>query len=80
MAWRRIFALLAFVAGTSACTTQAQTQRPLTYVAIGASDAVGVGAKEPETEGWVPRLGTRPLIITGAAIAMLHRSRSTRRH
>jgi acyl-CoA thioesterase-1 len=33
--------------------------RPFTYVAIGASDAVGVGARDPETEGWVPRLGTR---------------------
>lgn len=26
------------------------------YVALGASDAVGVGARDPETEGWVPRL------------------------
>lgn len=26
------------------------------YVAIGASDTVGVGAGDPETEGWVPRL------------------------
>src|SRR5215212_9817740 len=31
---------------------------PFTYVAIGASDAVGVGAASPETEGWVPRLGS----------------------
>jgi acyl-CoA thioesterase I len=30
--------------------------RPVTYVAIGASDAVGVGAISPETEGWVPTL------------------------
>lgn len=29
--------------------------RPLRYVAIGASDAVGVGARSPETEGWVAR-------------------------
>ena len=43
--------------GASGCTAQAQPQRPLTYVAIGASDAVGVGARDPETEGWVPRLG-----------------------
>ncbi len=30
--------------------------RPLTLVAIGASDTVGVGATTPETEGWVPVL------------------------
>ncbi len=29
----------------------------LTYVAIGASDAVGVGATDPAKDGWVPRLG-----------------------
>ncbi|HYY88270.1 MAG TPA: SGNH/GDSL hydrolase family protein [Chloroflexota bacterium] len=32
-------------------------ERPLTYVALGASDAVGVGTTHPETEGWVPRFG-----------------------
>ena len=41
-----------------ACNLQAQA-RPLTYVAIGASDAVGVGAANPETDGWVPRLGAQ---------------------
>lgn len=40
----------------AACTVQAQP-RPVTYVAMGASDAVGVGARNPETEGWVPRFG-----------------------
>jgi lysophospholipase L1-like esterase len=44
---------------TAACVVRAQAARPLTYVAIGASDAVGVGAKNPETEGWVPRFGAR---------------------
>jgi acyl-CoA thioesterase-1 len=29
--------------------------RPVTYVAIGASDSVGIGARDPEREGWVPR-------------------------
>ena len=48
---------LAAVCVTGACTAQAQP-RPLTYVAIGASDAVGVGAANPETDGWVPRFGT----------------------
>jgi acyl-CoA thioesterase I len=43
----------------SACAVRAQPARPLTYVALGASDAVGVGAKDPEAEGWVPRFGAR---------------------
>src|SRR5579864_5809258 len=43
----------------AACSVQAQPARPLTYVALGASDAVGVGAANPETDGWVPRLGAR---------------------
>jgi lysophospholipase L1-like esterase len=29
------------------------------YVAIGASDSVGIGANDPATEGWVPRFSTR---------------------
>jgi lysophospholipase L1-like esterase len=33
--------------------------KSLTYVAIGASDTVGVGANNPQTEGWVPRLATK---------------------
>ncbi len=32
---------------------------PFTYVAIGASDAVGIGATCPSTQGYVPLLGTR---------------------
>jgi lysophospholipase L1-like esterase len=43
----------------SACGVRAQAAPPLTYVAIGASDAVGVGVSDPETEGWVPRFSTR---------------------
>jgi acyl-CoA thioesterase I len=46
------------VLASAACTAQAQP-RPLTYVAIGASDAVGIGATNPETDGWVPRFSTR---------------------
>ncbi|HEX8969884.1 MAG TPA: SGNH/GDSL hydrolase family protein [Chloroflexota bacterium] len=44
---------------TTTCTGRAQPERPITYVAIGASDAVGVGTADPETEGWVPRFGSR---------------------
>src|SRR5918912_574483 len=44
-----------------ACAQPAQPAlappRPLTYAALGASDAVGVGATHPESEGWVPRFG-----------------------
>ncbi len=33
-----------------------QSARPLTLVVLGASDSVGIGARAPETEGWVPVL------------------------
>jgi lysophospholipase L1-like esterase len=51
-----MFGLLAI---TSACVVRAQPARPVTYVAIGASDAVGVGTSNPQSEGWVPRFGGR---------------------
>jgi acyl-CoA thioesterase-1 len=35
------------------------SSRPITYAAIGASDTVGVGAPNPATDGWVPRLHRR---------------------
>src|SRR5439155_8333941 len=54
-----LLAGLVFVLGAMGCSARAQATKPLTYVAIGASDAVGVGAKDPATEGWVPRLGAR---------------------
>jgi len=46
---------------TLACAPQSQARdtKSVTYVAIGASDAVGVGAANPEQDGWVPRLGAR---------------------
>jgi lysophospholipase L1-like esterase len=44
----------------SACSpVPPQAPRQLTYVAIGASDAVGVGTANPETDGWVPQFGAR---------------------
>ena len=43
----------------SACSVRAQPAKPTTYVALGASDAVGVGARDSATEGWVPRFGAR---------------------
>ena len=62
MHWGRVLAIVlgtGLSLGATACSAGAQAVRPLTYVAIGASDAVGVGAHDPETEGWVPRFGTR---------------------
>ena len=54
---RLLLGLVALSLGVAACgTTYAQSSEPLTYVAIGASDAVGIGATDPETDGWVPRL------------------------
>jgi len=56
---RVLFSLL--VAGlalfASARPSLASTEsRGVTYVAIGASDSVGVGAANPARDGWVPRL------------------------
>src|SRR5712692_7900570 len=60
MRWAVLVAAGLVVAmAASGCSARAQAARPVTYVAIGASDAVGVGAKDPITEGWVPRLGAR---------------------
>ena len=44
---------------TSTPTTVFRTDRPITYVAIGASDAVGVGAPVPSRDGWVSQLHRR---------------------
>jgi len=51
--------LVAALAGAQACAPAAEPGAPRTYVAIGASDAVGVGANDPATEGWVPRFCAR---------------------
>jgi acyl-CoA thioesterase-1 len=62
MHWGRLFVLLlgtSLALAATACLARAEPARPLTYVAIGASDAVGVGATNPETDGWVPRFGAR---------------------
>lgn len=47
-------ALLAVAAGSAcrAATGAAQVPAPIRYVAIGASDSVGVGANAPERENW----------------------------
>ncbi|GAC1643408.1 MAG: SGNH/GDSL hydrolase family protein [Ktedonobacteraceae bacterium] len=40
-------------------TAQQILSMPVTYVALGASDAVGVGSNEPGSQGYVPLLATR---------------------
>lgn len=61
---RLLLPLLLLVPLVSAClnddsaATNADGE-PLIYVAIGASDAVGSGARDPNSEGWVPRLHQR---------------------
>jgi acyl-CoA thioesterase I len=59
--WARLAAVLGLLVAVvgSGCVAPAQAARPLTYVAIGASDAVGIGTQNPETEGWVPRFGAQ---------------------
>lgn len=54
-----LFVLLLVAACGAPPLSIAPTPRPLVYVAIGASDAVGVGAAEPAREGWVPVLHGR---------------------
>jgi lysophospholipase L1-like esterase len=56
------------------CGTDAPA-RPLLYVALGASDAVGVGASDPVREGWVPQLYRR--LPPGARLLNLGVSGST---
>ena len=41
------------------CAPSSQAARPLVYVALGASDSVGVGAANPVRDGWVPQLQRR---------------------
>ena len=55
--------LLSLLAFAVACTTESPSARtddltPL-YVAIGASESVGTGARNPAVEGWVPQLHAR---------------------
>jgi acyl-CoA thioesterase-1 len=79
-----LVALTVLVAlGATACTEEgasgpSRNAAPL-YVAIGASDSVGTGARDPAREGWVPQLyakmpaGTR-LVNLGIGGLMLHQA------
>ncbi len=52
-----LFVLLSFLLSACSTPTGRAEPRPLTYVALGASDAVGVGARDPERESYVNRPG-----------------------
>ncbi len=57
-----LLASLLFLASSPACKLRLpldQQARPLVYVALGASDAVGIGATDPAHDGWVPQLHSR---------------------
>ncbi len=68
----RAFALLVILLGTAACGTAPiapasasysspapKSKPPVVYVALGASDATGYGAANPNTQGYVPILISR---------------------
>jgi acyl-CoA thioesterase-1 len=57
--WCAACAVLLVVACSGPPADLVRTPRPLVYVAIGASDAVGVGAVDPARDGWVPVLHRR---------------------
>lgn len=71
MPHRLLALLLGATLALTACVprTGRAEPRPLTYVALGASDAVGVGARDPERESWVTRLAER--LPPGSSVANL---------
>jgi len=74
-----LFSLLVACSGLSPSTTDVRAARPITYVAIGASDTVGVGANNPESESWPAVLarklppGSR-LLNLGVSGSLLHQA------
>jgi lysophospholipase L1-like esterase len=73
-------ALTALVgAGAAACfrRSAAVAPRPVVYAALGASDTVGVGARDPEREGWPAQLYGR--LPPGSTLVRLGVSGTTAR-
>jgi lysophospholipase L1-like esterase len=68
---RLLLFTLIFVLATACLPARAAgaPSRPLVYVALGASDAVGIGAVVPEREGWVPVLRDR--LVPGSTLVNL---------
>ena len=70
-------ALLAGCARSLGTASATATPRPLTYVAIGASDTVGIGAGSPESESWPAVLWRQlpagsKLVNLGVSGSLLH--------
>jgi lysophospholipase L1-like esterase len=71
-----------FLLGAAGCGASKPSQpapRPLTYVAIGASDTVGVGATTPDQESWPAQLQRRlppdtRLVNLGISGSLLHQA------
>lgn len=74
---RRLWALAAaLILAVGGCSSpDAKLSRPVTYVAVGASDTVGVGAKDPVRDAWVAQLYRR--LPTGSKFVRLGVSGST---
>lgn len=71
--WAVVAALLIASGG---CNSQsAELTQPVTYVAVGASDTVGVGAKDPVKDAWVAQLYRR--LPAGSKLVRLGVSGST---
>lgn len=79
---RLLLTVSAFVLGGAACRAASQAApaaQPLTYVAIGASDSVGIGANSPTQESWPAVLhrklpeGSR-LVNLGVSGSLIHQA------
>lgn len=56
---KRVLGLFLIALTLVGCASSSQASRPLVYVALGASDGVGVGAANPVQDGWVPQFHRR---------------------
>ena len=71
--------LLIACSGAGSSSADRGAARPVTYVAVGASDSVGVGANSPETESW-PSVLARKLppgsrfVNLGVSGSLLHQA------
>src|SRR5947208_9135743 len=57
--WFILFTSLLLTSVLTGCAGQSEAARPLVYVALGASDSVGVGAANPAQESWVAQFHRR---------------------
>jgi acyl-CoA thioesterase I len=64
-----LLVLIALVTGCGSDQAASRDEAPPLYVAIGASESVGTGARNPATEGWVAQL--HAMMPAGARLANL---------